>query len=201
MESETHTANATRQFSIEFPVANEYLQLCPETRNPEFTRLRYSAITDNPEDFGSRDSCYFLRQNVLNRDTELFTVITMYNEDERQLAKTLDSTMDNIAYLCDKDCPRSWGPNGWMNAVVCIVADGRSKINPRVLKLLNVMGIYPDGLELPSFVNGSEVTMHLFEFTTQISVDENLSIRTHKQGIVPLQLIFCLKQKNAKKVI
>ena len=88
-----------------------------------------------------------MRQNALGRHTELFIVITVYNESEVFLARTLSATILNIKYLCDPRTKRSWGPNVWMNAVICIIADGVSNIDQRVLKLLNIMGAFPLGYE------------------------------------------------------
>ncbi|OAJ41623.1 chitin synthase [Batrachochytrium dendrobatidis JEL423] len=85
------------------------------------------------------------------------------------------------------------------NFVICIVSDGRTKINPRVLTVLGVMGCYMDGLPRSS-VNGDPVTGHIFEFTTQIAVDRDMAVRTRKMGIFPTQIIFVLKEKNAKKI-
>ncbi|KAJ3277627.1 Chitin synthase, class 1, partial [Borealophlyctis nickersoniae] len=112
----------------------------------------------------------------------------MYNEDDELFAKTMTSVMKNIGFLCSPKCPRTWGPNGWTNVVVCIVADGRTKIHPRVLTVLSVMGVYVDGLAMPT-VEGKNITAHLYEFTTQVAVDRDMRVRTGvKDGIVPVQI-------------
>jgi chitin synthase len=183
------------------PLPREYLQVCSSVRQPEFTHVQYTPVQDSPEDFGTlRQPGYEMRQNTLNRHTELFIVITMYNESEVFLARTLHASIENIRQLCLPKAKRSWGPNGWMNAVICIIADGASKINPRALKLLNVMGIYPDGFEFKSVHDEKPVIGHLFEFTTQVSVDENMRRYTHEDGIIPTQVCFFLKEKNSKKI-
>ncbi len=110
------------------------------------------------------------------------------------------AVMKNIAYLCNHLNNKFWDKEGWKKIVVCIVADGRSKIHPRVLTTLGIMGIYQDGI-MKNVVNGKEVTAHIFEYTTQIGIDKDMKIRTHNQGYFPMQVIFCLKEKNAKKVI
>lgn len=56
---------------------------------------------------------------------------------------------------------------------VCIVSDGRGKINPRVLNVLGIMGVFQDGLMKDS-INGKDVSAHLFEYTTQVSVTPDL---------------------------
>ncbi|RKO87517.1 chitin synthase-domain-containing protein, partial [Blyttiomyces helicus] len=80
-----------------------------------------------------------------------------------------------------------------------IVSDGRAKINPNVLKVLEVMGIYQDGIAQAS-VNGKDTTAHIFEYTAQSVLDPKLQQWGAKEGIPPMQTIFCLKEKNAKKI-
>ena len=55
----------------------------------EFTKMRYTAATCDPDDFMS--SRYSLRQYLYGRDTELFIVMTMYNEDEVLFVKTMNA--------------------------------------------------------------------------------------------------------------
>ena len=185
-------------YSVNIPVSKEYLRLCSSTKQNEFSHVKYTPVVDPPDEFGSGRSGYEMMQNILNRHTEIFIVITIYNESELFLTKSLHNAIRNICYLCEPNTPRSWGPNGWMNAVICIIADGLDKVNQRVLKVLNLMGVYPDGYPLNS--NGNAVIGHLFEITSQISVDEDLKILTQKDGIVPTQICFFLKEKNAKKI-
>ena len=73
-----------------------------------------------------------------------------------------------------------WGPEGWKKVVVCVVSDGRSKVNKRTLQVLNLvcslstslcrpliqfhhqMGCYQEGIAKDS-VGGKDVTAHIFE--------------------------------------
>jgi len=55
----------------------------------EFTKMRYTAATCDPDDFMS--SRYSLRQYLWGRPTELFIVMTMYNEDEVLFVKTMNA--------------------------------------------------------------------------------------------------------------
>jgi chitin synthase len=66
----------------------------------------------------------------------------MYNEDDQLFLKTMNSVIKNIAHLCSRTKSKTWGPDGWQKATVCVVADGRTKIHPRVLKVLGAMGVY-----------------------------------------------------------
>src|SRR6201996_281495 len=49
-------------------------------------------------------------------------------------------------------------------------------------------------------VNDMDVTAHIYEYTTQISVTPNLQIHGPEKGTGPVQIIFCLKENNQKKI-
>ena len=84
--------------------------------------------------------------------------------------------------------------------VVCIVADGRKKIHPRVLDCLTLLGVYQPGDFMQNAVNNKAVTAHLFEYTATFGIDPNLRFVYPDKGIVPTQIIFCMKEKNQKKI-
>ncbi|RPB09039.1 hypothetical protein P167DRAFT_555117 [Morchella conica CCBAS932] len=123
----------------------------------------------------------------------------MYNENEILFTRTMHGVMRNIAHFCARSKSRVWGKDGWKKIVVCIVADGRKKVHPRVLDALAAMGVYQDGIAKNS-VNGREVKAHVYEYTTQVSLDSDLKFKGAEKGIVPVQMVFCLKEKNAKKL-
>ncbi|KAI8803323.1 chitin synthase-domain-containing protein, partial [Cladochytrium replicatum] len=197
-------------FVFEIPVAEHYLEQCPHDNasDRELISTRYTAVTCDPDDFGKPASGYTLRQKLLKRETELMIIMTMYNEDEELFCKTLMSVFRNIAFMCSKTCNKSWGPQGWQNVVVTIVSDGRAKVHPRVLAVLGLMGVWHDHVvktSVPVISESGEtaernVAAHLFEFTTQVGVDPDMRVRTHRDGLVPVQILFCLKEKNAKKI-
>ena len=88
-----------------------------------------------------------------------------------------------------------------LQVVVCIVADGRKKIHPRVLDCLTLLGVYQPGDHMKNMVNNKEVTAHLFEYTTTFALDPNLHFKYPDKGsIVPTQILFCMKEKNQKKI-
>ncbi|KAL8804366.1 MAG: hypothetical protein Q9200_005861 [Gallowayella weberi] len=171
----------------------------PRRDEIEFTHMRYTAVTCDPDDFTVKG--YKLRQNIGNtaRDTELFICVTMYNEDEIDFTRTMHGVMRNIAHFCSRTKSRTWGKDGWQKIVVCIVSDGRRKVHPRTLDALAAMGVYQDGIA-KNLVNQREVTAHVYEYTTQVSLDADLKFKGAEKGIVPCQMIFCLKEKNAKKL-
>lgn len=171
----------------------------PRRDEVEFTHMRYTAVTCDPDDFVPRG--YKLRQNIgsTTRDTELFICITMYNENEIDFTRTMHGVMRNITHFCSRSKSRTWGKDGWQKIVVCIVSDGRRKVHPRTLDALAAMGVYQDGIA-KNLVNSREVTAHVYEYTTQVSLDADLKFKGAEKGIMPCQIIFCLKEKNQKKL-
>ncbi|KAI8901033.1 chitin synthase-domain-containing protein [Globomyces pollinis-pini] len=182
---------------IDVPVANRIARQGRYNDGIEFTHMRYTAVTCHPDEFSIKG--YSLRQQELNRQTELFIVVTMYNEDDFLFCKSMQALMKNIAYLCSRTRSPVWGEEGWKKAVICIVSDGRSKVNSRVLDVLGIMGVYQNGI-MKDHVNGAPVTGHIFEYTTQVCVTPELKVQGHEKGYVPVQILFCLKEKNAKKI-
>ncbi len=83
---------------------------------------------------------------------------------------------------------------------MCIVADGRRKVHPRVLDCLTLLGVYQPGGHMRNAINHKPVTAHLFEYTTSFAIDPNLHFKYPDKGIVPAQIIFCMKEKNQKKI-
>ncbi|CAO3614719.1 unnamed protein product [Cunninghamella blakesleeana] len=182
---------------VENPVPMTYLSVVPRKDDEEFRKMRYTAATCDADLFLSEG--YKLRQQINNRETEIHIVITMYNEDEILFARTMHGVMQNIHYLCNLEHSKVWGADSWKKVVVTIVADGRKIIQPRVLNILSAMGVYQEGLA-KNVVDDKPVTAHIYEYTTQISFDEKLKKRGATKKIVPTQIIFCLKEKNAKKI-
>lgn len=89
---------------------------------------------------------------------------------------------------------------GSCQVVVCIVADGRTKVHPRVLDCLTLLGVYQPGAYMQKEVNHEPTTAHLFEYTTSFGLDQDLHFKYPDKGIVPTQIIFCMKAKNQKKI-
>ena len=95
----------------------------------EFKFMRYQAVTCQPHEFLYNN--FVLRQQkfMIPRVTELMIVITMYNEDDFLLGRTLKGVFQNIRHMLKKTHSKTWGPDAWKKIVVTIVSDGRSKIN------------------------------------------------------------------------
>ncbi|GMM27728.1 chitin synthase [Martiniozyma asiatica (nom. inval.)] len=186
----------TGHLVLDTPVPGLLHDLLPRKNEDEFDYVKYSAVTSNPDDFA--EDGFSLRTIELERETEIVVCITMYNEDEVALTRTLHSVFKNIAYLQKRKRSTTWGKDSWKKIVVCIVADGRNKVSDGVLEVLATMGVYQEGIA-KSYVNQQEVQAHLFEYTAQVSVDEDLKIIGDK-SLTPVQIVFCLKENNAKKI-
>ncbi|KAH9992907.1 glycosyltransferase family 2 protein [Russula vinacea] len=186
-------------FVLDSAVPTRLLNLCAHKDDREFTHMRYSAATGDPNDF--KDNGFTLRQVHYDppRRTELFIVMTMYNEDDGLFTRTMHGVMKNIVYLCKRDRSKIWGKDGWKKVVVCIVSDGRQKINSRTLSVVAAIGAYQEGIAT-NVVNGKPVAAHIYEYTTQISITPSNKIEGPEKGIMPVQIIFCLKEKNQKKI-
>ncbi|KAJ1560430.1 Chitin synthase, class 1, partial [Nowakowskiella sp. JEL0078] len=183
-------------YVVEVGVPQRILKTAKIRSAKEFTHLRYSAVTGDPDEFVSRE--FSLRPADAKRVTEIFVVITMYNENELLFIKTWKTVIKNIAYICGKRKSVIWGPDGWTKIVVCIVSDGRAKIHEKTLAVLGILGVYQDGI-IRTSVNKEEVSAHVFEFTTQVSLDLDVN-SIGQESTIPIQTIFCLKEKNSKKI-
>jgi chitin synthase len=142
--------------------------------------------------------------------------MTMYNEDDSLFTRTMHGVMKNIAYLCKRNRSKIWGKDGWKKVVVCIVSDGRQKINLRTLSILTAIGAYQEGIAT-NVVNGKPVLWRIYMSillrvritnicfpscltSLAVSVTPLNKIECVKEGIPPVQVIFCLKEKSQKKI-
>ncbi|KAG9058039.1 hypothetical protein FS842_002000 [Serendipita sp. 407] len=169
----------------------------PYQNRDEMKSMRYTAVTCDPDEFVKKR--FSLRQVEYGRQTELFIVITMYNENEVMFCRTLHGVMKNIAHLTSRKSSKVWGPDSWQKVVVCIVADGRKKVHPRVLDCLTALGVY-QAQPMKNMVDGKPVQAHMFEYTCAFGIDADLHFRYPDKGVVPTQIIFLMKEHNQKKL-
>ncbi|KAI9730644.1 MAG: Chitin synthase, class 1 [Claussenomyces sp. TS43310] len=187
---------------LDCPIAPAFLNKVSHASPPErdeFTHMRYTAATCDPSEFF--EERFTLRQKLFAkpRHTELFIVVTMYNEDDILFARTMSGVFKNIEYMCSRKDSKTWGPDAWKKIVVCVVSDGRAKINKRTQAVLAGMGVYQDGIAKQQ-VNGKEVTAHIYEYTTQVGISLKHDVVQFKYKTQPVQMLFCLKEKNQKKI-
>jgi len=150
---------------LDCPIPPRLLNQVPHAQPPErdeFTHMRYSAATCDPAEFDAER--FTLRQKLFAkpRHTELFIVITMYNEEDELFARTMTGVIKNIEYMNSRTNSKTWGKDAWKKIVVCVVSDGRAKINPRTRAVLAGLGVYQDGIAKQQ-VNGKDVTAHIYE--------------------------------------
>jgi chitin synthase len=175
-----------------------------EGGSEEFTHMRYTAATCDPDEFTLKNG-YNLRPAMYNRHTELLIAITYYNEDKVLTARTLHGVMQNIRDIVNLKRSEFWNKGGpaWQKIVVCLVFDGIDPCDKETLDVLATVGIYQDGV-MKRDIDGKETVAHIFEYTTQLSVTANQQlIRPNDNdatSLPPVQMMFCLKQKNSKKI-
>lgn len=196
--------------SIDYPVPSAIKNaIQPKYRDveggtEEFTKMRYTAATCDPNDFTLKNG-YDLRPRMYNRHTELCIAITYYNEDKVLLARTLHGVMQNIRDIVNLKKSTFWNKGGpaWQKIVVCMVFDGIGKTDKNALDVLATIGVYQDGV-IKKDVNGEPTVAHIFEYTTQLSVTPNQQLirplDDSPQTLPPVQMIFCVKAQNSKKI-
>ncbi|EPQ29010.1 uncharacterized protein PFL1_03300 [Pseudozyma flocculosa PF-1] len=178
---------------IDVPVAPSISQQSGSD-NPEFSQMRYQAVTCDPDDFVAQR--YTLRPWLYGRKCELAVVMTSYNEDDVLFARTMGGVIKNIAHLCQRNKSKVWGADAWKKVVVVIVADGRKKANDRMLKALGLMGCFNEAV-MKDHVLKKPTQAHVFEYTTRVQVTDKGEVRV---APCPIQVVFCLKEENKKKL-
>lgn len=190
--------------AIKNAIEPKYRQEAESGNSEEFTHMRYTAATCDPDDFTLKNG-YNLRPAMYNRHTELLIAITYYNEDKTLTARTLHGVMQNIRDIVNLKKSDFWNVGGpaWQKIVVCLVFDGIDPCDKETLDVLATVGIYQDGV-MKKDIDGKETVAHIFEYTTQLSVTaDQVLIRPSDQStstLPPVQMMFCLKQKNSKKI-
>jgi chitin synthase len=170
--------------------------------------MRYTAATVDPDDF-SEEAGWSLRAKNYGRQTELLIAVTSYNEDKTLYARTLHGVMLNIRDICKTKQSKYWrkhaeeGMPAWQKITVALIIDGLEAMDKSVLDLLATVGVYQDGV-MKKQVDGKDTVAHLFEYTTQLSVDSTpqlvLPQGDDANNLVPVQIILVVKAKNQKKI-
>ncbi|RIA86343.1 Glycosyltransferase Family 2 protein [Glomus cerebriforme] len=185
-------------FVYNCPVSTKLTTSVPRRGEEEFDKVRYTACTCDPDDFQKEK--YVLRQEIYKRhQIEIFIVITMYNEDAQLFARTFYGVVKNIHKLCKRDRSRVWDKDGWKKVVVCVVSDGYEEINKTTKAYLAAIGVYQEGV-IKKEVDNKSVTAHIFEYTSQLCLDPDMKPVGEKVDYTPIQVLFCLKEENTKKI-
>ncbi|KAG6821246.1 Chitin synthase, class 1 [Arthromyces matolae] len=200
--------NFIAEYPVPTPVYSAIEAKWSSTKTTEFTHMRYTAATCDPDDFTEANG-WSLRAKNYNRDTELLIAVTSYNEDKTLYSRTLHGVMLNIRDICKTKQSKYWrrsaeeGTPGWQKITVALIVDGLEPMDKSVLDLLATVGVYQDGI-MKKQIDGKDTVAHIFEYTTQLSVDSSpqliLPQPNDPLNLVPVQIILVLKAKNQKKI-
>ena len=147
------------------------------------THLRYSAVCADPDTFQKEG--YTLRQAEQGLSTEIFIVVTMYNEPHNLFMRTWGALVRNIQYLCEKKNSLYWDKDGWKKVIICIVSDGRENVNRKTLAVIGLLGAYQEGL-IATQIESRKVDAHLFEYTTHVNLDADYKMLPAKDDAPPV---------------
>ncbi|TDL29527.1 chitin synthase [Rickenella mellea] len=202
------SGNFIAEYPVPTAVVNAVETRWSNTKSTEFTHMRYTAATCDPDEFTEQNG-YSLRTKMYNRETELLIAVTSYNEDKTLYARTLHGVMLNIRDICKTKSSKYWkrtaeeGNPGWQRITVALIVDGLEPMDKSVLDVLATVGVYQDGV-MKKQIDGKDTVAHIFEYTTQLSVDATpqlvLPHGEDPNNLVPVQIIFVLKAKNQKKI-
>ncbi|KAF8623755.1 hypothetical protein AX15_006198 [Amanita polypyramis BW_CC] len=199
-------------FIAEYPaptaIHNAIEKRYSSTSTTEFSHMRYTAATCDPDDFTASNG-WSLRTKLYNRETELLIAVTSYNEDKTLYARTLHGIMLNIRDICKTKQSKFWRSDAeeatpsWQRITVALVVDGLEPMDKSVLDLLATVGVYQDGI-MKKQVDGKDTVAHIFEYTTQLSIDSKPQLVLPQENdplnLVPVQIILVIKAKNQKKI-
>ncbi|TFK24585.1 chitin synthase [Coprinopsis marcescibilis] len=197
------------EYRVPTAVHNAMEKKYTATRSTEFSHMRYTAATCDPDDFTVANG-WTLRPTLYNRETELLIAVTSYNEDKTLYARTLHGVMLNIRDICKTQKSKYWrscaeeGAPAWQKITVALVVDGLEKMDKSVLDLLATIGVYQDGI-MKKNVDGKDTVAHIFEYTTQLSIDAKPQLVLPQEqddgsNLVPVQIILVVKAQNQKKI-
>ncbi|KAF5346535.1 hypothetical protein D9756_010015 [Leucocoprinus leucothites] len=178
----------------------------------EFTYMRYTAATCDPDDFTAENG-WSLRHTLHTpkRETDILIAVTSYNEDKFLYSRTLHGVMLNVRDIVKSKSSKYWrkatnveeGKRAWERITVALIVDGLEVMDKSVLDLLATVGVYQDGV-MKKKVDGKDTVAHIFEYTTQLSVDTKpqlvLPQLNDQSNLVPVQIILVIKAKNQKKI-
>ncbi|KAI9001377.1 glycosyltransferase family 2 protein [Trametes punicea] len=200
--------NFITEYPVPSPVFSAIEPQWQSSKTTEFSHMRYTAATCDPDDFTEANG-YSLRTKIYNRQTELLIAVTSYNEDKTLYARTLHGVMLNIRDICKTKQSKFWrrsaeeGVPGWQRITVALIVDGLEPMDKTVLDILATVGAYQDGV-MKKQVDGKDTVAHIFEYTTQLSVDATPRLvvphADDPNNLVPVQIILVIKAKNQKKI-
>ncbi|PLW33278.1 hypothetical protein PCASD_09776 [Puccinia coronata f. sp. avenae] len=189
--------NFVHEYPVPTPIKHANLMGGHIGKDNEFTHMRYTAVTCDPDDF-TREAGWSLRPQKYGRDIELLVAITgTIIQDILQRRQGIGGS--NVT----RGTPETGAGAAWKKIAVLLVFDGIELADKATLDLLATLGVYQDGV-MKKEVDGKETQAHVFEYTTMLSVTPKLDLISPQENdvdnLVPVQMTFVLKQKNAKKI-
>jgi chitin synthase len=161
--------NFVAEYPVPTPVYSAVEAKYSQTNTTEFSHMRYTAATVDPDDF-TQAAGWSLRTSNYGRQTELLIAVTSYNEDKTLYARTLHGVMLNIRDICKTKQSKYWRKNAeegqpsWQKITVALIVDGLEAMDKSVLDLLATVGVYQDGI-MKKQVDGKDTVAHIFEVT------------------------------------
>ena len=93
-------------FVLELAVPTKLVNLCLHKENREITHMRYSAATGDLNDFTQNGFALCLVHYDLPYWTELFIIMTIYNEDDSLFTRAIDGVIKKITMLARASSPQ-----------------------------------------------------------------------------------------------
>lgn len=145
---------------------------------------------------------YWISRDAIDDSTQqkqhIMICLTLYNESGQLLQSTLESIARNVEYL---EAHHHNDPN----VLVCIIADGASRISASSLQLVRELGIYPEECKL----NNSDDGLHVVETTIAThrllcqSDEQTHATSVHVDEVskpISFKTAFCVKPANLGKL-
>ncbi|CEO96773.1 hypothetical protein PBRA_005377 [Plasmodiophora brassicae] len=152
---------------------------------PSETCTRYTPVCGPAESF---NGSYLLNSTLKRRTIDTMVAVTMYNEEPKDLERTLKGLCRNLDAFVGQ-----LGEHAWRRFQVVIVSDGRRQCHPKTLEYLQLLGAFNQAVMDDALEASTDITMHLFE-TTAILSDSLTAYHN------PLQIVFVLKEDNGGKL-
>eukprot|EP00937_MAST-01D_sp_MAST-1D-sp2_P001910 g1910.t1 len=169
----------------------------------EFRKLRYTPVTTvDPRHFSSENSELRCGLGSTSADTRmrLLFCVTLSSEGPEAFKNTMRGVCENLLELVQRE-----GDDIFARVACVVLVDGfegkgREYCHPDTLALAELWGLFNREMieierERVKDMDASPTTMHLFEFSGQLSQDENFV-----KFFPPLQVIFALKEQRTGKL-
>ncbi|KAI9204452.1 chitin synthase-domain-containing protein [Polychytrium aggregatum] len=189
---------ANGSFVVEVPLSAPLISRLKYQTEGEFTELRYSALTCNPDEFSDQ---FQLKVALQKRTIKFAIVLTLHNEGPEIFCRSLFAIFKSINFLCRQGETDKSESMDWQSVLLCIITDGRKDLHPDINNVLGCMGLYLDGLTKSS-VNGKPVIAHMFEAICQQVVASDLSLQSNQRDsdLVPVQTVLLMKEQSQKRL-